>query len=146
MKFSLAGSGWLWVAVLAAVLVWSGILNPLLSILDGDPPSARERALLGLLFAGCFLGLYFRSHWAFTLGELEATAARHRQAARRIREAAADLERSAHVVADNLAEVGPDTPHGDLYLGGARAHARKLPEVAARLRGAASDLNPDAHE
>lgn len=146
MKFSLAGSGWLWVAVISAVLVWSGIASPVLAILSGSPPSGRERALLGLLIAGCFLALYFRSHWAFALGELEETGARHRRAARRIREAAADLERSAYVVADNLAEVGPDTPHGDLYLDGARAHARKLPEVASRLRGTASDLNPGEHD
>ncbi len=146
MKFSLAGSGWLWVATIAAILVWSGIADPLLRALDGSAPTGLERLLLGVLVAGCFLALYFRSHWAFALGELEEAGVRHRHAARRIREAAADVERSAHVVTDNLAEVRADKSHSDLYLDGARAHARKLPEVASRLRGAADQLSPTQHD
>lgn len=91
-----------------------------------------------LVFAAC-CALYFRSHWAATLATLVEQGP---AAARRMEEAAADLERSAHVIADNLLEVEghvADRSAG-LYLEGAKAHAAKLPQVAVRLRNTAAGL------
>jgi hypothetical protein len=86
--------------------------------------------------------LYFRSHWAATLATLVVQGPGATAAARRMEEAAADLERSAHVIADNLLEVEghvADRSAG-LYLQGAKAHAAKLPQVAVRLRNTAAGL------
>jgi hypothetical protein len=59
-----------------------------------------------------------------------------------VEEAAADVERSAHVIGDNLVEVEGHvaSESAALYLEGAQAHAAKLPQVAVRLRHAAARL------
>ncbi len=140
MREKLAGTGWLLVGAVAAVGVWSTLADPLASSLDGVLPGAWRRAAIGLLvFAAC-CALYFRSHWAATLGALAERDSGTPGAARRLEEAAADLERSAHVIGDNLLEVEGHVrdPAAGLYLDGAKAHAAKLPQVAVRLRNMAA--------
>lgn len=142
MREMVAGTGWLLVGVGAAIGVWSGLADPLVVAFDGVLPGGWRRVVVGfLVFAAC-CALYFRSHWAATLATLVEQGPGATAAARRMEEAAADLERSAHVIADNLLEVEghvADRSAG-LYLEGAKAHAAKLPQVAVRLRNTAAGL------
>ena len=142
MREKLAGTGWLLVGAAAAVGVGFGLADPLVTRLDGLLPGAWRRISVGaLVFAAC-CALYFRSHWAAALATLVEKGPTATAAARHVEEAAADVERSAHVIADNLLEVAADVDDGaaKLYLDGAQAHAAKLPQVAARLRNAAAEI------
>lgn len=143
MRDSLRGSGWLWVAALAAVLVWSGLGGYVADRLDPVLPAPWRRVLLGLVVALAALALYFRSHWASTLGLLQRKGPADVQLARRLHETARDIDRSAHVIADNLAEIDGEGSRAGLYLEGARAHANKLTEMAARIRGVADEVRGD---
>lgn len=139
MREKLAGTGWLLVGAVAAIGVWSTLADPLADSLDGVLPGGWRRAVVGfLVFAAC-CALYFRSHWAATLATLVDRGSGTPVAARRLQEAAADVERSAHVISDNLLEVEGHVsdPAAGLYLDGAKAHAAKLPQVAVRLRNMA---------
>lgn len=115
---------------IAAGAVW-------LTDLEWSPASAR----LGLLALPLLLGLalYFRSHWAATARSLRSHRLAGRDAGQRIERLADDLERSAWVIADNLDEVGA-AGRAELFLDGARAHARKLPDLAQRARGIADRI------
>ena len=138
----MAGTGWLLVGLAAAISVWSGLADPLVAALDGLLPGVWQRASLGaLVFAAC-CALYFRSHWAATLAALADRGPGGAVAARRVEEAAADLERSAHVISDNLIEVESHVEDraAALYLEGAKAHADKLAQVAVRLRNTATAM------
>jgi len=142
MREKLAGTGWLLVGAAAAIGVWSGLADPLFVLLDALLPGGWRRVAVGaLIFVAC-CGLYFRSHWAATLAALVDQGPGAATAARHVQEAAADLERSAHVIGDNLLEVEGhvDDPSAEMYLDGARAHAAKLPQVAVRLRNTAEQL------
>ena len=142
MRKELAGTGWLLVGAVAAIGVWSGLADGLVVSLDGVLPGGWRRLAVGALaFAAC-CALYFRSHWAAALAMLVGQGPGASAAARRLQDAAADLERSAHVIGDNLIEVEAHVADGSaaLYLDGARAHAARLPRVAAAVRATAAEL------
>lgn len=140
----LQGYGWLMVGVALAVLVPALAIDRLaVGLLDRVLPLPWARLGLGLLIFWSAAALYFRSHWSATLGLLEA---RHRQlgkAAGRLSDIAADAERSAFLVADNLEEIdlgdNADSTQA-LYLGGARAHAAKLAEIGKRCRAVGGQI------
>lgn len=142
MGRKLAGTGWLLVGAAGAIAVWSGLADPLAMSLDDVLPGAWRRFAVGVLVFGAGGALYFRSHWAATLRALLERGPGATTAARRLHEAAADIERSAHVIGDNLIEVEGHVadPSADLYLAGAKAHAAKLSQVAVRLRHTAGGL------
>jgi len=142
MQEKLAGSGWLLVGGVGAVVAWSGLADGLIGVLDGFLPEVWRRATVGILVFAFACALYFRSHWAATLAVLAHRGPLGPSTARRLEELAGDLERSAHVIVDNLVEVDPgvtdDGPR--MYLDGAKAHANRLPQFATRLRHLAARL------
>jgi hypothetical protein len=145
MGEKLAGTGWLWVGTVAALAVWLGFFDPVIGMIDAIVPGG-QRLIGGMVAFAVFCGLYFRSHWAATLTVLREHGPESHHVARRLEDAAADLERSAHVIGDNLTEVGDArTPAAQLYLDGAKAHATKLADVTTRLRGIAARLTRPHH-
>ena len=141
MSAKFGGMGWLLAGAVATAIVWLGLGASAGGAVDAFLPAGWRRFGLGILVFGTFCAIYFRSHWAATLGLLQTRGPGSDRAARRLRAAAADLERSLHVIGDNLAEVG-DVPDAtaQLYLDGARAHTNKMADVATRVRGVAEEL------
>ena len=134
------GTGWLWVGLAMCLLTALGGLAPLTGWLDSLLPAGWSRWLAALGWVGIGCALYFRSHWAATLSAYSADGPEAHDAARRLGDVAAEIDRSAHVIDDNLVELGTGTAQHELYLDGARAHAGKLKQNAERLRGIARRL------
>ncbi len=138
----LQGYGWLLVgAVLALAVPILAIDQLAIGILSAILPLPWGRLGIAVLIFWTAAALYFRSHWAATLDLLQA---KHRQlsaANERLRDIAADAERSAYLLADNLEEVkaGDGGTHA-MYLDGARAHAAKLADVGKRCRAVGAQL------
>ncbi len=140
----LQGYGWLMVgAVLALAVPILAIDQLLVDLLERVLPLPWARLGLGVLIFWATAVLYFRSHWSATLGLLETQHRQLGRTAKRLNDIAADAERSAYLLADNLEEIHVDDTAGGtqaLYLDGARAHAAKLAQVGKRCRTASSDL------
>ncbi|NKB90001.1 MAG: hypothetical protein GKS06_17455 [Acidobacteria bacterium] len=136
----LQGTGWLLVGLVLAALSVAGVFAPLGRLLDGFLPVgwARIFAATGWLALGA--ALYFRSHWVATLTALDRDGPPGFSAARRLDDIASEIERSAHVIGDNLVELESGSAQRELYLDGAQAHAKKLQQTSARVRGVSREL------
>lgn len=134
------GTGWLWVGIALSLLTGLGVLSPVARWLDPMLPAGWGRVVAGLGWFALGCALYFRSHWAATVSAYSTKGPVAHSAARRLGDVAAEIDRSAHVVDDNLVELDSGTAQRDLYLAGARAHAAKLKQNAERLRGIAGEL------
>ena len=141
---TLQGYGWLMVgATLAVVVPILAVDQFMVEVLTGLAPLPWARLGLGALVFWAVAALYFRSHWSATLGLLQAQRYQYRRAAERLKDIAADTERTAYLLADNLEEIdlgdGGETRQS-LYLEGARAHAAKVAQVAQRCRLLSDEL------
>ena len=134
------GTGWLWVGLLLGLLTALGMLTPVAGALDGILPVGWSRVAVGLGWVAAGFALYFRSHWAATVSAYSGRGPVSHSAARRLDDVAAEIDRSAHVIDDNLVELNSGSAQRELYLEGARAHAAKLKQNAERLRGVARQL------
>ncbi len=140
----LQGYGWLIVgAALAIVVPILAIDQLVVEFLEGLLPLPWARLGVGMLIFWTTAVLYFRSHWSATLGLLETQHRQLGRAAKQLKNIAADAERSAYLLTDNLEEIHLGDTAGEmqaLYLDGARAHAAKLAQVGQRCRAVSSEL------
>lgn len=137
---------WLIVGTAAAVLVpVSGLDQEAVALASRVAPLPWGRIGLGVLLFWCCAAFYFRSHWGETKGALRRAHEVSRRASARLAGIAADGERSAWVLRDNLLELTDSDPPPDLarlYLEGALAHTNKIGDVMARCRAVGEDLAP----
>jgi hypothetical protein len=140
----LQGYGWLLVGAALAVLVPTLTIDRrIVGFLEGVLPLPWARLGLGILIFWTAAALYFRSHWSATLGLLETQQCQLGKAVDRLQDIAADAERSAFLLADNLEEldVGDNADSIQaLYLGGAQVHAAKLAQIGQRCRAVGGEL------